>query len=400
MSAGKDGIVLSSSKRLWAYNPSGKLLYDVNLSSDSKVTVPDIGYGFWSKTESRSNIAPSVDIYEASRKLFTATSKTGQYLKFVAASVDRKTIYIADMVTSSSHSGHLFAYDLKGTLKWTYTFATRKSAQEAVVMDNGSLVLKSSTEDKIYALSPEGKLIWENEIAGGNRAPLNTNANIVYFGNTLYDKDGNILVTVENHNGLDYFLAMDGSILFTSADTITRYVVKYSDAMTSWAYPAINRLITAGIIGGYPDGTFKPGNSVTKEEFVKLLVGSAPAVAAGSATGSFSDVTSTRWSSGVISEAVKRGIVIPAEEGALFRPASAITREQMAVYVARALSLSTGAPSVPFTDHAVIGKLPLVNAAASRGLIGGYPDGSFKPKNNLTRAETAVIITRVLDFAG
>ena len=234
----------------------------------------------------------------------------------------------------------------------------------------------------------------------GDNAPLGTIGDIVYFGGDVYDKNGNLIASISDPSGSGYIIAGDGSILLTQNNKFTKDArSNISDDFGNWAYEPVSRLIDAGIISGYPDGLFKPNGEITKEEFIKLLMTAKGASEKSEHSVSFSDVTTSRWSYDVISKAVAAGVIDVKEEGAMFHPDNAITREQMAVYTARMLRLSPVATSKSFTDASGINFHPnLVFAAETKGLVGGYPDGSFKPKEKLTRAEAAVMITRALDF--
>ena len=396
MSAGKNEIVISTTDRVRGYNYSGKLTYDVKYGGEQKVAMPDWGYGVWYKTTAVSKNV-SIDVYRGGNKLFTAKSPNNQPIGLVVSSPDGKNIYMRDTIESPSHSGHVYAYDTGGKLKWSYTIGEREWISSMQVLDNGYIAVTSERNETLNVLTPDGKLAWKVNKEDG--VEVGSIGNTIYYGNDIYDKEGNLIVSVQNPDGYNYISAADGAILFQKGNTIIRYTIKNSDILTSWAYPSIDRLITAGIVSGYPDGSFKPSGNVSKEEYLKMLLTAKPAQSTTLPDSSpFSDVAATRWSYSIIASAVTSGILSVADEGGKLNPSSAITREQMAVYTAKALKLPVTATK-PFTDASSISYHPdLISAAASSGIIGGYADGSFKPKGNLTRAEAAVVITRVLDY--
>lgn len=396
ISAGKNEIVISTTDRVRGFDYKGKVTYDIKYGGEKKVAEPDYGYGVWYKTTAVSKNV-SIDVYRRGNKLFTAKSPNNQPIGLVVASPDGKTIYMRDTIEAPSDSGHVYAYDTTGKLKWTYTMGVREWIGSMQVLDNGFIAVTSKRNENLTVLTPEGKLLWSKEKEDG--VEVGSIGNTIYYGNDIYDKDGNLIVSVQNPDGYNYVSATDGAILFYKSNTLIRYTIKNSDILTSWAYPSIDRLITAGIVGGYPDGSFKPGGTVTKEEYLKMLLTAKPVDTATLPDSSpFSDVSTSRWSYGVIAKAVTSGILSVSDEGGKFNPSSAITRERMAVYTAKALKLSVSATK-PFTDASSISYHPdLISAAASSGIIGGYADGSFQPKGNLTRAEAAVVITRVLDY--
>ncbi len=159
-----------------------------------------------------------------------------------------------------------------------------------------------------------------------------------------------------------------------------------------WATPYIERMLAAGAMQGLPGGRFEPGAPVTRAQFVKMLVlavGIAPA-----STGSlrFADVLPRDWFAPYVAAALQAGIAqgVTASE---FRPNAAISREQMAVLVARALALQS-APPVSFADGRDIAPwaLPAVQSVVAAGLLQGLPGDRFAPGAIATRAEAAKVL--------
>ncbi|MBR6719748.1 MAG: S-layer homology domain-containing protein [Clostridia bacterium] len=182
----------------------------------------------------------------------------------------------------------------------------------------------------------------------------------------------------------------------------------FSDTEGHWAAADIEFLAMEGVINGMGDGNFVPDEFVTREQFLKMLM----IVTSDSANerlayekpntsellyekSPFADVDAGRWSYFYIREAVGN-IILSEEYGEKFEPVKDITREEAAVWIARALNLSEG--NCTFTDTELIGKPGLVGAAYENGLISGFPDGSFGPGQGLTRAQAAVMLKRAEDF--
>ena len=169
-----------------------------------------------------------------------------------------------------------------------------------------------------------------------------------------------------------------------------------------WAVNVIKELCQKGIIGGYPDGTFKPGNDITRAEFTKIIV-KALGLAEGEPTlPTFKDVAPGDWYFGVVEAAAKAGLVKGYENGE-FRPNAKITREEIAAILVRALGKQDAAAAnaeekTAFQDDQSIASWARgsVVVAAKEGLIKGYPDGTFGPKKNATRAETCAMVSRFL----
>lgn len=178
----------------------------------------------------------------------------------------------------------------------------------------------------------------------------------------------------------------------------------FSDTSGHWAEEQINALTMEGVINGLSDGSFAPNSTVTREQFLKmLLIATArstneralyenpPKTVDLSEQSPFSDVAADRWSYYYIKNAY--GTLIFTEEyGDRFEPVRDITREEAAVWMSRALQLTEAEPG--FTDSELIGNKAMVGAAASAGLITGFEDGSFGPGQTLTRAQAAVMLLR------
>ena len=94
--------------------------------------------------------------------------------------------------------------------------------------------------------------------------------------------------------------------------------------------------------------------------------------------------------------------IIPVPADGLFHPNSPVTRLDFALWAARALELAPPATTTPFTDESQIPQADqgLVAAAAAAKLVQGYPNGSFAPNNDITRAELTTMLGRVLEAKG
>ena len=165
------------------------------------------------------------------------------------------------------------------------------------------------------------------------------------------------------------------------------------DLSGHWAQGVISELIKAGAISGYPDGSFRPDSSITRAEFAAVLVKALKLEPRSGVT--FSD-TVGHWAQVSIETAAGHGIVSGYENGS-FGPDNLITREQMAVMIVKAADLSAGEGKT-FTDAGQIGAWAKTAVAAASGnsIISGYPDGSFRPQANATRAEAAAVIVKIL----
>lgn len=164
-----------------------------------------------------------------------------------------------------------------------------------------------------------------------------------------------------------------------------------------WAKEAIEYLAQTGVINGTGEGTFNPAGKLTREAAAKIIC-LALGVDVSEAKGSFTDVDNSSWYAPYVCTLSELGIVKGVSESA-FGVGSNITREDFAVLIARAYSLSSDSEEISFTDSDSISDYARnsVSALASKGIITGYGDGSFAPKSNISRAEGAQIIYRVLN---
>ena len=161
--------------------------------------------------------------------------------------------------------------------------------------------------------------------------------------------------------------------------------------------PQLNRDDHVAYIMGYPDGTVQPEGEITRAEactiFFRLLTDSSRDYYF-SKTNDYSDVNAGDWFNNAISTLSNAGIVTGYNDGT-FRPNQPITRGEMAKIIANFANLKSGDKT--FTDLAGHWSKTYVELAAGNGWIAGYPDGSFRPDQKITRAETVTMINRVLE---
>ncbi len=213
---------------------------------------------------------------------------------------------------------------------------------------------------------------------------------------------------------------VSGSTITVTVDHFTKFAVlagnaatpagpataaKFTDVPASlWAYGDIESLSGLGYISGYPDGSFKPGNTITRAEFVSILSKALKLATYNPAAPDFSDVAQGDWFYGSVEDAVHAGIV--KGYGSAFKPDDPITREEMAVILVKALNEQGQAGSsmnsaTAFTDDVSISAWArgFVAVAVQDGLIKGYPgDNSFRPKSVATRAEACAMIMNFLNI--
>ncbi len=159
---------------------------------------------------------------------------------------------------------------------------------------------------------------------------------------------------------------------------------------------AMDKLNNWGVLNGYPDGSLRPERNLTRAEFVAMVnraygykdVGQTP----------FIDVAPSAWYHDDVGAAYKAGY-FNGYSPRMAYPDSELTREQAVVMLARNMRLDPVAGEVTeFSDGRSCADWSrgYIRAAQQAGMIGGYSDGSFKPQNDITRGEMAVMLQRAL----
>lgn len=152
-------------------------------------------------------------------------------------------------------------------------------------------------------------------------------------------------------------------------------------------------------IFGYPDGTFGPERSITRGETAMILARIISGRNEFTTTDTeYPDVTKEMWHSGAIKYLADRGILTGYEDG-LFKPENPITRAEFTTIIARYKSLSS-TNNGKFNDVVGHWSEKFIFGVSDAGYISGYPDGSFRPNKNITRAEAVKIINLMLDRLG
>ena len=148
---------------------------------------------------------------------------------------------------------------------------------------------------------------------------------------------------------------------------------------------------------GYPDGSVQPNGNITRAEvatiFYRLLTDEARAKYT-TTDNSFSDIKAGEWYTKAIATLENANIIGGYPDGT-FKPNAPITRAEMATIIAKFANLDENGKS--FNDIKGHWAQSYVELAAGNGWINGYEDGTFRPDKNITRAETFAMINRVLD---
>lgn len=175
-----------------------------------------------------------------------------------------------------------------------------------------------------------------------------------------------------------------------------------SDITGHWAENCILKLIEAGIVVGYPDGTIKPDNTITRAETAVLIRKALELDEKDKFFSGYIDYI-PKWARGSIIATTEKGIFegYPVFGVRLFKANQLITREEMATVLAKGFKITLDKDtSINFTDKNNISDwaLEYVKSGMEKEVIVGYPDNTFKPKDNITRAEAFVMICKLLRY--
>ncbi|GBF76420.1 hypothetical protein PA598K_04889 [Paenibacillus sp. 598K] len=185
----------------------------------------------------------------------------------------------------------------------------------------------------------------------------------------------------------------------------------FADIDTHWAKEAINDLGSRLILDGSGEDKFEPGRAITRAEFAAIMTRGLGLVQSGAGSNIFNDVTTDHWYYDVVATAHKYGMINGFEDGS-FRPAEHITREQAMTMIARAMRITglsvelsgdaAGELQSKFADAGDVADYALHSMASGlqAGIIQGRDGNILAPKGNMTRAEVAVIVTRLLQQSG
>ncbi|MFS0557943.1 MULTISPECIES: chitobiase/beta-hexosaminidase C-terminal domain-containing protein, partial [unclassified Brevibacillus] len=175
--------------------------------------------------------------------------------------------------------------------------------------------------------------------------------------------------------------------------------IEFSDIAGHWAKNYILRAVEKGFVSGYPDGTFKPNNPVTRAEFTVMLAGALKLKSEGTALTFADNEQIGEWAKQAVAQAVEARIIDGYDDGS-FRPNNRITRVEMAAMIARSLTLQTNpGMSTGFADDEVIPQWAkgAVEAIRKLGIVDGRGGNRFVANEIATRAEATVMLLRMLE---
>ncbi|MBB6218882.1 hypothetical protein HNQ80_005057 [Anaerosolibacter carboniphilus] len=175
----------------------------------------------------------------------------------------------------------------------------------------------------------------------------------------------------------------------------------FSDIGNHWSNVTISKLIEMGAIGGYPDGSFKPNNTIKRSEVAAILRKALKLELIND--NSFAD-TASHWAGKEIHTLVANNIIDKNEYGTSYSPETNTTRVELAKMIVRAMGLEKNAKDLSGKATNYLDDKDIINVdkgyvilANQQGIISGYPDNTFKPNQTVTRAEASSMIVRMIE---
>lgn len=262
------------------------------------------------------------------------------------------------------------------------------------------LIQYVSTDENQGAVSPTQEVL---TIAKGDNDNYLTAGTVVASGSTATaDKNYTFKKWTNDFGAAEIKNAKTGEIVIEAAKGGKTYTFTANFASNPTPYnppvaPKLNKADHYAYVVGYPDGTVQPQGAITRAEvatiFFRLLSDETRDLYWTKDNG-YTDVKAGDWFNNAVSTLSNAGIINGYPDGT-FRPNAPITRAEMAKVIAMFAELNKD--SEGFKDIAGHWAEAYIKLAAGNGWIAGYPDGTFRPDQDITRAETMTMINRVLE---
>jgi len=210
-----------------------------------------------------------------------------------------------------------------------------------------------------------------------------------------------LVAAIEKAEASNSYLASKADIQGATAALLASVEknVSFTDTKAHWAAKAIHRGVANSVVNGYTDGTFQPNKSISRAEFTAMIARGIKLPTAAN-TLAFKDADDIQaWAVPFVKSAVAAEIISGYTDNT-FRPADNINRAEVATMIVKALHLDlVSADELTFTDA---DKIPhyakaYVATAVKHGLVTGFKDNTFGATKQATRAEAITMVLRAVD---
>ncbi len=253
--------------------------------------------------------------------------------------------------------------------------------------------VSNGSDDNIYEFVNLGSGVYEFALQGESSDRNYT----MTISDPDYD-DKSFSVGTVGSSMLSYSVTLDGDYnggtVYPSSDCET----PFRDISGNWARSEIEDLYCRGVVEGETYYYFEPDYNITRAEFLKiaLLNADEDVDSYNDYNEYYDDVDSNDWFYDYVVAGRALGVVGNDEE---FRPNDSINRAEAITMLVRLAGVDTNGSYVPFSDvSSTAWYAQYVRAAYYDGVVEGYTDGTFKPSNNLTRGEAAVMASNAYEF--
>ena len=392
----------------------------VNIYYDSESSIATVSY------EGRSwEVEINKDLYGEVGGAFAITGSTGNWVNLQQVKVNRADFILSDegkvVVSYLDELGFELHDDINLVGKIDEDYTTEEKVFDGYVLKeiNGNKTGKYSKNDNhVTYVYIKAEYFIEYNVNGGigEQKDLNNpyykHDKVKVLDNNNIKRNGYKFIgwnTNADGSGDDFkpedTLVIDSNItLYAQWEKIKENVDKdkptdYSSIIWDWGHtttPEVKTELHRAYINGYPDGSVKPQGEITRGEVAAImsrLHADLEEIEYSTET-KYSDVKATDWYAKHIAYVSDKGLMEGYEDGS-FKPEDKITRAEYATVVARFKNLERIATS--FEDSKDHWASEFIGAVANKKWITGYPDGSFKPANNITREEVVTMTNKMLD---
>jgi len=228
-----------------------------------------------------------------------------------------------------------------------------------------------------------------------------------FVSKTGYSASEGILITVEAYKNKRHSSTYVPKTVLEDKDKYKADNMNFKDAENHWAKDVINKMGEKKIVTGDENGNYNPESDITRAEFATILV-RALDLEVGTGETNFTDVAPENWFSAYVETASKYELIKGSGEN-MFEPNSKITREQAMLMIARAMKITGIELSLTdseieeslkdYTDASSVSDYSKASIASclEMGIVTGKTSNTLEVKKNITRAEVAVIVERLLE---
>lgn len=357
------------------------------------------------------------DKKEELNKAGTANVETRLIITVESSSTTGANVNIPQSIIESAKNNNVDMIEVSTPIATVIIPPTALISSGASTINIETKVADKSTLTDEQKAAVGDKTVYDFNVIAGTSKISNFGTNIeVAIPYTLKEGEdpNNITVYFVNDNGqlenMQGAYDPDTKTVRFYTNHFSKYIIK-SNAVTfndlagfDWAKMMIEAMAAKGVINGKAEGVFKPGDNITRAEFASLLVRMFRIEEVSECpTCMFSDVKAGAWYEKTVMSAAAAGIVTGYTDGT-FKPDGKVTRQEMAVMIARVLNKYKGAAApknideyLNFTDNDKLAEYAKDSVAlvVKYGIMKGGSDKKFRPEDSAIRAEAAVVMYNI-----